>query len=142
MTTALNETDIKHVVQSFYTRVRQDELLGPIFATKIQGDAAWDRHMAHIADFWSSIFLKTGRYKGNPLQKHIEVHGLTPALFSHWLALFQDTAARILAPEQAEEIHQMAQRIAQSLQMGLAFNYEKNGDTEHPFKDFGLGSRG
>ena len=136
-----NKQDINALVQKFYAAVRQDDMLGPIFATKIKPDG-WDSHIAHIATFWESIFLKTGAFSGNPLQKHLAIHGITPAHFAHWLALFQKTALEVLTPEKAKTMRDMAQRIAQSLQMGIAVNYEKNGVSEHPFKDFGLGSRG
>jgi len=141
MTDSINDADIQLLVQSFYTKVRQDTLLAPIFATKIK-DSEWDSHIAHIASFWRSIFLKTGEFTGNPLHKHMEVQGLTPAHFSHWLALFQDTALDVLPSDKAQTIHAMAERIAQSLQMGLAFNYEKNGAADHPFTAFGIRVRG
>lgn len=112
-------------------------MLAPIFATKIDRDD-WEKHMDHIADFWSSIFLKTGRFKGNPMLKHAALKGLTPAHFSHWLTLFKDVTNRTLETEQAEAMQMMASRIGQSLQMGLAFNFEKTGQTDHPFKDYGM----
>jgi len=129
--------DIRKLVYAFYDEVRRDAVLAPIFATKIAEDE-WPRHMTHITEFWCSIFLKTGRYKGNPLQKHLAVNGLTPAHFTHWLLLFQNTAIRVLKPDQAKVIYEMAQRIGQSLQMGLAFNHEKNGCSDHPFVEFGI----
>lgn len=136
----LSEADIKRLVNSFYARIRQDERLAPIFATKIKsGD--WDAHMDHIADFWASIFLKTRQFSGNPMQKHTQITGITPAHFTHWLALFHDTAKQVLSTPQADEIHEMAQRIGQSLQMGLAFHYEKSGQMDHPFTGFGIKPR-
>ena len=70
--------------------------------------------------------------------KHAELGGLTPALFAHWLSLFRETADGVLSPVQAEAIHTMAKRTTQSLQMGLAFNFEKSGVDNHPFKAFGI----
>ncbi|MEP1230359.1 MAG: group III truncated hemoglobin [Litorimonas sp.] len=131
------EADIKRFVESFYTAIRQDPILAPIFATKTSHDA-WDKHIEHITDFWSSVLLKTQRFTGNPLQKHIGVSGITPAHFTHWLSLFHTIAKKKLTPEQADIIHKMAQRIAQSLQMGLAFHYETSGQTEHSFTEFGI----
>jgi hemoglobin len=137
MAPLFTEADIHKLVQSFYAKVRKDALLAPIFATKIKADD-WERHMGHIADFWSSIFLKTGRFKGNPMGKHARLEGLTPAHFAHWLSLFRQTAAAVLLPAQVEAIHTLAKRIAQSLQMGLAFDFEKSGIDNHPFKEFGI----
>jgi len=141
-TALLTEDDIHQQVRAFYKAVRSDEILAPIFALKIENtDAAWNKHTDHIADFWSSIFLKTRRFKGNPMLKHTLLPGLTPNHFAHWLSLFKQTAERTLKLEQSAAINQMAERIAKSLQMGLAFNLEKEGQTDHPFSDFGLKGR-
>jgi len=125
------------VVTSFYAAVREDDLLAPIFATRIKSDE-WDTHEDHILSFWSSIFLKTKQFKGNPMQKHAALNGLTPKHFSHWLSLFQETTQRVLTPEKASLMIEMARSISESLQMGLAFNYEKSGQNDHPFTEFGI----
>ena len=140
MSPLFTEADIKRLVHAFYGAVRKDDLLAPIFAQKIPDDH-WPQHMAHICDFWSGIFLKTDRFDGNPLQKHLAVNGLTPDHFGHWLWLFKHTADEILSEPQAEAIHMMARRIAQSLQMGIAFHYETSGQADHPFKDFAVRRR-
>lgn len=136
------EDDIKRLVTAFYARVRVDPMLGPVFAQKIPNDQdAWDKHMAHITDFWSSIFLRTKRFTGNPMIKHTTIEGIVPDHFTHWLDLFSDTAGQVLNPGQHAAVTEMAERIAQSLQMGLAFHMDKSGDTEHPFSEFGLRRR-
>jgi len=134
-----SEDDFTQLTDAFYAKVRVDPLLGPVFATKIKDtDDAWARHRAHIAGFWSSIFLKSGRYKGNPLAKHIALNGITPDHFAYWLNLFSKTAGDVLQPEQAAAITDMSERIAQSLQMGLANHFEMSGVEAHPFEEFGL----
>lgn len=139
MSISLTETDIQRVVEKFYTQVRKDSLLGPVFATKIADtDEAWKEHQAHIADFWSSIFHKTGRFTGNPMKKHAGLADITPEHFTHWLDLFTKTAQATLSEEKADIMTSMAQRIARSLQMGLAFHHDGAGKTDHPFKDFSI----
>lgn len=137
MSEHITETDIQRLVKAFYKEVQTDDMLAPIFATKINPEG-WDAHMNHIADFWSSIFLKTGRFKGNPMLKHAALAGLTPQHFNHWLALFTEVSNEVIDTEKAQAIQAMAARIAQSLQMGLAFNFEKAGQTDHPFTDYGM----
>ena len=84
MTDVLTEKDIRLVVDSFYPCVRSDALLGPVFATRIEDtDAAWRQHQDHIADFWMSVFLKTGRFTGNPMEKHTRLSDITPEHFDH-----------------------------------------------------------
>ena len=132
-----NEDDITAVVRAFYARVREDDMLAPIFATRIKGQA-WRAHEDHIISFWSSIFLQNQRFSGNPMRKHMALSGLTPEHFARWLTLFQDTAQKRLTPEKADMMDKMARRIAQSFQMGLAVNFEKSGQADHPFKAFAL----
>lgn len=137
MTDVLTEKDIRLVVDSFYPCVRSDALLGPVFATRIQDtDKAWRQHQDHIVDFWTSIFLKTGRFNGNPMEKHASLVDITPEHFDHWLYLFTKTTRSLLPQNKAEVIIEMARRIARSLQMGLAFQRDQTGETNHSFSAY------
>ena len=136
MSAPLTEDDIQRVVRAFYAEVQKDDMLGPVFAAHIAPNE-WDQHMDHIADFWSSIFLKTGRFTGNPMQKHAGLSSITPAHFTRWLDLFQTTSDRVLNPAHAKAMQEMAYRIAQSFQMGLAFHHDQEGEY-NPFKAFGI----
>lgn len=109
------EEEISRMVHAFYARVRQDEVLGPIFDTHIDD---WDPHLARLVDFWSAILRRTGRFTGAPMPKHAVLPGLTAALFERWLDLFRETAGAQANRAMAEEAQAMAQRIAQSLWMG------------------------
>ena len=117
---ALSEEAIGAVLDVFYAKVRADPDLGPVFAKAIP-DEAWPAHMAVIQDFWSSVMLKTGRYKRNPFAVHLGVEGIRPALFERWLALFGETCRNVLAAPLAAEMHDRAIRIGESLQAGLFF---------------------
>src|SRR5690349_9551328 len=61
----LSDDAIDAVLDAFYGKVRRDPALGPVFARAI-ADHKWPEHLRVIRDFWSSVMLKTGRYKGNP----------------------------------------------------------------------------
>ncbi len=113
------EEAIGSLMDRFYARARRDDLLGPIFARAIQGDEAWAAHLARLRDFWSSMILRSGRYHGDPFSAHLRLPGLTPAMFTRWLALFAETCAEIFEPETADVFRERAERIARSLQMGL-----------------------
>lgn len=140
----ITEDDITKLTKVFYATVRKDDLLGPIFNAKIgTTDEKWDPHIAHINNFWSNIFLKTGRFKGNPMSKHMGLDGITPAHFTRWLELFAKAGKKTLAPAKQEAFTQTANRIAQSFQMGLAVHYatkptDTNKDTPNPFIKFGI----
>ncbi len=109
------ETEVATLVHTFYARVRQDEALGPIFESHV-GD--WDHHLAKLADFWSAILRRTGRFSGAPMPKHAVLPGLSAELFQRWLKLFRENAAAQSNQPMAEQACAMAERIAQSLWMG------------------------
>ena len=122
----LTEAALAVFLDAFYAKVRRDPLIGPVFARKIP-DEAWPRHLATIRDFWSSVLLKTGRYKGNPFGRHLGIAGIAPPHFARWLGLFEETAAEVFTPEIAAEIVERAHRIGDSLKAGLFFRPEMRG---------------
>lgn len=104
---------IEAQVRAFYQKVQRDPAIGPIF-TRIVDD--WEPHLLRMIDFWSSVLLMTGRYKGNPVAKHYPL-GLRPTHFARWLHLFSETANEICPPEAAALFRQKAEMIAESLQL-------------------------
>jgi len=115
----LSEDDLHRLVQTFYGRVRQDALLGPIFNRAIDD---WDHHLGKLQAFWSSVMLGSGRYKGQPMAVHLrqEAH-MTPEAFARWLQLWDETTADLLDPLAAQALQEKAARIAESLTLGIAF---------------------
>ena len=115
----ITEDQLTQVVAAFYSRVRRDPELGPIFNGAVED---WDEHLQTLARFWSSVMLTTGRYKGNPLAAHMKhVTAISPALFERWLALWRQTTDELVAPSTARLLQAKAERIAESLQLGLFF---------------------
>lgn len=112
----IDERMIRRLVHTFYGKVRADATLGPIFAAVIKD---WDRHLATMCLFWSSVTLMTGRYKGQPMQAHAKVPGLELEHFAVWLALFRETAQDVCPPEAAAVFIDRAERIAESLRLGI-----------------------
>ncbi|MCZ7595862.1 MAG: group III truncated hemoglobin [Hyphomicrobium sp.] len=110
---------IRELVHEFYARVREDAVLGPIFNSAIDD---WDAHLDKLCAFWSSVTLMTGRYKGTPMKAHAELPQIGPEHFRQWLALFRTTAAEVCPPVAAALFADRAERIAESLQMGIAIH--------------------
>lgn len=113
----IDEKLIRSVVETFYSRVRCDPLLGPIFEATV---ADWPEHFDKLTDFWSSLTLMTGRYKGSPFEAHLPLPRLGDEHFATWLRLFDQTLRELCTPEQAEVFRLRAGRVADSLNMGLA----------------------
>ena len=115
-----NEQEIELLVRSFYSRIRADETLGPIFE-RVIGDE-WEPHLQKMFSFWSSVMLMTGRYKGQPMVAHMRLKSVEPEHFDRWLALFRETAEEICDAETAAAFLLRAERIANSLRLGMFFN--------------------
>lgn len=97
------EEDVRYLVDSFYQRVRADELLAPIFEAVVQG--RWPQHLATMYDFWSGLLLGTGRYRGRPFPKHLALP-IDTQHFRRWLALFVTTVeAQYRGPVADEAIY-------------------------------------
>jgi hemoglobin len=116
----IDDAFISQLVGHFYGAIREDALLGPIFAEKIKD---WPLHLVRMKDFWASIMLESGRYSGNPMQKHIAIGGIDAAHFERWHALW-DRALMEIAPSAAvgERFREAAQRIGESLLTGIQIN--------------------
>ena len=113
---SIDIASIQELVATFYGRAREDELLGPIFAEAVHD---WDHHIAQIAQFWSSVILKTGGYEGRPMPPHLKLN-LKNEHFDRWLALFEQTARDIYPAEAAIIFIDRARRIADSFEMAIA----------------------
>ena len=119
----ISEADLALLVDRFYARVRQDGLIGPLFNAAIHD---WPEHLEKLSAFWSSVMLTSGRYKGSPMAAHMHHAGqIRPEMFARWLELWRETARDTLAPDAAEAVSAKAERIAESLQLGLYFNLDK-----------------
>ncbi len=113
----ITEPAIAALVARFYGKARQDPLIGPLFNRAV---ADWDEHLAKLSDFWSSVMLTTGRYRGNPMAAHLK-HPIEPEFFVRWLALWHETAAELFAPAVAAQFGEKAERIAESLKLALFY---------------------
>lgn len=113
----LNRTTIAALVHDFYDDVRRDSALQPVFDKAI--GANWGPHLERMVDFWSTVMLGTHEFRGNVYGTHMQIHGVEPEHFRHWLALFEASARRLFAPALADEFLVVARRIAGSLQYGF-----------------------
>lgn len=114
--TGIDEAMIRHLVHTFYDRVRADAQLAPIFAARI---VDWAPHLQRMCAFWSSVVLMTGNYHGRPMAAHAPLP-LGGGHFDRWLALFEATAAEVCPPAAAALFVEKARMIAASLELGIA----------------------
>jgi len=110
---AIDEASIRRMVDDFYTRVRTDPELGPIFAARISN--TWPEHLDKMVDFWVTALLHERRYFGHPRAVHARISNLQHAHFDRWLALFDETLQELFADELAASILARAQAMARGL---------------------------
>lgn len=113
----VTEEAIRRQVHTFYARVRQDPVLGPIFHAAVED---WDDHLAKLCDFWSSVLLATGRFRGSPMAAHARQPAIRDEHFALWLDLFERTAREVCPPQAADLFVEKSQMIGRSLRLGLA----------------------
>ena len=106
-------SDIEKLVNDFYGKVQNDQLLGPVFRR-----VDWPHHLPVMYDFWSSILLGDQSYRGNPLQKHLPLP-IEGKHFDQWLKLFTETVNENFAGDKAEEVKMRAESIAGIFQLKL-----------------------
>jgi hemoglobin len=117
---AIDEASLRHLIERFYARVRADDVIGPLFNDAV---ADWSDHLDKLQSFWSSVMLTSGRYKGRPLPAHVQhADRISNASFDRWLSLWRQTTAELFEPAAAATLQEKAERIAESLQLGIRFS--------------------
>jgi hemoglobin len=118
----IDEAALGELVESFYAKVRKDALIGPVFNDAISD---WPVHLEKLQAFWSSVMLTTGRYKGRPVPAHLKHSDrISRRSFDRWLALWKETTEELIEPQGAAKLQDKAARIAESLQLAIAFTRE------------------
>ncbi|MEO8795358.1 MAG: group III truncated hemoglobin, partial [Daejeonella sp.] len=84
----LTETDVELLVNTFYDKVKKDELLNPVFSPVIKDN--WPAHLKKMTEFWSTLLLYTKKYKDDPMPKHLPLK-INKEHFDRWLELFNKT---------------------------------------------------
>lgn len=99
-----NWGDIELMVNTFYQEVRKDDLIGPIFASRIADDA-WPKHLQRMYTFWAAILLNEPGYSGQPFEKHRDMP-IDQIHFDRWVSLFhQNVDAQFEGPIANEAKH-------------------------------------
>ncbi|WP_019960700.1 group III truncated hemoglobin [Woodsholea maritima] len=115
--TGVTQEIIQTQVHTFYGRIQDHEVLGPIFNAVIQD--RWPEHLNKMCDFWSSITLGSRRFEGNPAVAHMRHKTIRPEHFVMWLALWEATAKELFAEDIAQCFIQPAHRMGRNLSQML-----------------------
>ena len=110
--------DIMDLVDTFYDKVRADELLSPIFNERI-GD------LEKMYSFWQTVLLDERTYYGAPFPPHAQLP-VDHTHFQQWMMLFITTIDELFEGEKAKEAKWRAARMAELFESKIE-HYRKQG---------------
>lgn len=110
-----NIEDIKILVNTFYEKVQDDNLIGPIFNEKMMG--RWPEHLEKMYRFWQTILLEEHTYSGSPFPPHKQLP-VNQTHFDRWMEIFTTTVDSLFIGKLAEEAKVRAANMA------YMFNYK------------------
>jgi len=94
--------DIHQLVDTFYGKVLQDELLAPFFIR-----INFAEHLPKMEQFWRFALLSEAGYTTNVTEKHLRMP-LEQAHFDRWTTLFNQTVDALFEGDLAEQAKQRA----------------------------------
>lgn len=121
-----NRDDINILVKSFYSKIRQNNLLGPIFNKHIT-ENEWPLHLEKLTDFWETNLLGKPVFKGNPTLKHILVdanlnYKIEQQHFTTWVNIWIETIDELFVGELADQAKLAAKRMASNQFLAISHN--------------------
>jgi hemoglobin len=120
----LNLDDVKKLVDGFYTKVRGDELLGPVFNARIED--RWAQHLEKMYSFWQTTLLGEHTYSGRPFPPHATLP-VGHQHFVRWIALFTETVDELFTGAKADEAKWRASKIAEMFELKVYHFQNNNG---------------
>ena len=116
--------DIKMLVDTFYDRIRDNELLGNIFNHIIQD--RWPEHLEKMYRFWQTVLFDEHTYFGSPFPPHMHMP-VEKLHFDTWIALFSKTVDELFEGEKAERAKWQGGRMAEMFQHKIAYYRQQGG---------------
>ena len=108
---------IKLLVDTFYGKVRIDDLLGGIFNGILHD--RWEEHLEKLYTFWQTILLKEHTYNGRPFRPHATLP-VEKKHFDRWIFLFHETVDDFFAGEVADFAKKQAGLMAEMFMHKIA----------------------
>lgn len=112
----LDRAAIARLVRRFYTDVRSDALLGPIFEPHLH--AHWEAHLVRMTDFWCAAMKVQRGFRGNVYGKHMALAGVTPAHLGRWLWLWRRDSSACMDAAAAARLQYVAIGVARVMHLG------------------------
>jgi hemoglobin len=114
MADILSKEDLILLVNTFYDRVRRDDVIGHIFNSIIGDD--WSEHLPIMYTFWNTVLFGAEGYKGQAVGKHVEIDRkiqLHTEHYERWISLWRDTVDQLFEGPNAGLIKSKAETMLQ-----------------------------
>ena len=119
----LSLDDVKLMVNTFYGKVKEDEILGPIFNERIKD--RWPEHLEKMYRFWQTILLEEHTYYGAPFPPHAKLP-IGHQHFERWLQLFHKTLDELFSGAKADEAKWRGNKMAQIFEVKIEMSRGSN----------------
>ncbi len=113
---------VKSLVDTFYAKVREDDLLADIFNERIQD--RWPQHLAKMYTFWQTVLLGEQTYFSSPFPPHATLP-VEKKHFDRWLQLFNETIDELFSGQIADEARWRAGKMAEMFQIKIKMAKER-----------------
>lgn len=121
-TDILNAAEIKKLVDTFYSKVRTDILLGPVFNERLKD--RWPQHLEKMYSFWTIVLLAEKYYHGSPFAPHAQL-AIDHAHFIRWLKLFNQAIDETFETKKATEAKWRALKMAEMFESKIKYIKEQ-----------------
>lgn len=115
--------DIRLLVNSFYTSVRNNGLLGPIFNERI--GERWPEHLEKMYRFWQTVLLDDHTYFGSPFPPHAQLP-VDQLHFDTWLQLWYGTVDHYFQGKKADEAKWRGDKMAAMFLYKISYYRDNN----------------
>ncbi|WP_240186734.1 group III truncated hemoglobin [Pedobacter namyangjuensis] len=117
--------DIKLLVDTFYGKIRKNELLGPIFNGILKD--RWPAHLEKMYRFWQTVLLEQHTYTGSPFMSHAKLP-VEKLHFDTWLKIWYATVDDFFKGSKADEAKWRGEKMAEMFLYKIIY-YQNNSAT-------------
>ena len=100
---------IQLLVDMFYSAVRENEILGPIFNDILKD--RWPAHLEKMYRFWQTVLLEEHTYHGSPFPPHANLP-VDKLHFDTWLSIWHKTIDEYFEGRIADEAKWRGEKMA------------------------------
>ncbi|MAU16953.1 MAG: globin [Muricauda sp.] len=115
--------EIKQMVDIFYGKVREDDLLADIFNGVIKDN--WPTHLEKMYRFWQTVLLEEHTYNGSPFAPHVRLP-VEGKHFDRWKQLFFEAVDENFSGDKATEAKFRATKMAEMFQLKIEYFQNQN----------------